>query len=124
MMESLLDLIRPATSVRATTPGKFDPKHRSAAPPLFHTDGDLLPLVTALAIDEASLALGTALMTPGDIELHFLHGHDLLTSVIFIHPRWLRWTSWSADARLRDPASLVAWLSSHGWNPPPTYVAG
>jgi len=57
-------------------------------------------------------------MTPGDLDLSFLDGHDLLATVTYIYPTIIRWRGWGADARLAEAAELAAWLVERGWRPP------
>lgn len=83
------------------------------------TDGpSLTRLRGCLAVDGQSLAQQISLMTPGSLELSFMSGRDVLTTVIFIWPNFLRWSSWTSDARLADGSRLIAWLTEHGWHPP------
>jgi hypothetical protein len=55
-------------------------------------------------------------MTPGVLDLHFFHGHDLRATVSYIPHDLIRWSGWRFDARLLDPARLVKWLTDRGWS--------
>ncbi|APR82254.1 Hypothetical protein A7982_07603 [Minicystis rosea] len=57
-------------------------------------------------------------MTPGVLALYFTDGHELLADVSYLYPNFIRWRGWSSDARLVDPAALIAWLVEHGWQAP------
>ncbi|MDX6280750.1 MAG: hypothetical protein QOH03_1821, partial [Kribbellaceae bacterium] len=84
----------------------------------------LVALHGALMVDRASLAEQIALMSPGDITLAFFgQGHDLLTTCTYVHPGFLRWRPWGADARLADPDARPQGLLARGWQPPSTSVS-
>ena len=113
-------MLREATSVRVTRVGQFDPKHRKKSKPLFiESDPEALEsLRGCFAIFEESLLRQAALMTPGDLDLNFLAGHDLITKVTYIFPDFLRWRPWGFDAKLVDGTKLTAWLVERGWKEP------
>ena len=71
-----------------------------------------------LEVDEGSFVENLALMTPGVLDLTFSVGHELLATISYIYPSFIRWRGWSSDARLVNPADLIAWLVDHGWRAP------
>ncbi|MDI1484518.1 hypothetical protein [Polyangium sp. y55x31] len=71
-----------------------------------------------LEVDEGAFAEDLALMTPGVLDLTFSAGHELLATISYIYPSFIRWRGWSSDARLVNPADLIAWLVDHGWRAP------
>jgi hypothetical protein len=115
-MMDVLAVAREATSVRATRPGSFNPLRRSDSRPLFVvTDLESLHrLIECLSIDHDSFAEMFALMTPGDLEFHFMRGHELLASITYIHPGLVRWSGWPYDALLQSSTGIVEWLTAHG----------
>jgi hypothetical protein len=105
-----------ASAVVATRVNEFDPRRRAPDKPLFTVSkpDSLDALRLCLSVDEKSLTDEIALMTPGDLQLNFLRRHDLLTSVIFIRPGFLRWADSPFDARLLDGGALETWLAAQG----------
>ncbi len=118
---ALTTAITNATSVRVTHVGELDPRHRGRTKPLFvATDSAALEhLRRCIEVDDRSFAEGSVLMTPGVLDLNFVVGRELLATVSYIHPDFIRWRGWSSDARLVHPGELIAWLVSHGWKAPP-----
>lgn len=114
----LSTVVADASSVRATRAGALNPRNRKNAETLFvvFDVASLTFLRDALAIDRDSLAEKYALMTPGDLDLHFFRGHELLATVTYVAPSFVRWNGWPFDARLSDKERLAAWLTEHGWS--------
>jgi hypothetical protein len=115
------ELLASARSVRVVAGPTFDEQHRSHQHTLLvESAADAIrDLRVALQIEPDSLAEQLALMTPGDVTVAlFADGHSLVTTVTYIHPGYLRWRPWGADARLADPSALPGWLSARGWEPP------
>jgi len=118
----LAELIASVTSVRVVSGPTFEERHRSGQYTLFiESAADAIrDLRVALQIDPDSLAEQYSLMTPGDVTMAlFAEGHSLVTTLTYIHPAYLRWAPWGADALLADPSGLPGWLSARGWEPPP-----
>jgi len=108
------------TSARVVAGAAFDERHRSHQTTLAIESSSeaLASLRSALHIDAHSLLEAHAFMTPGEPTLAlFGQGHDLLATVTYLHPGFLRWRPWGADARLADPEALPRWLASRGWTP-------
>jgi hypothetical protein len=118
----LAKVLADATSVRVSRVGAFDPRRRSRSETLFavREATSLDRLRRSLEINEASLAEGWLMTTPGDLDFNFLKDHDLIARVTFIYPDYVRWLGWDADAKLRDPDGVVSWLEHHGWHAPPS----
>jgi len=118
--ERLVELLSPATSLRGTAVGGFEPRHRGQTRDLLQVSrhDELKHLIELLSFDEDSLGEHVSLMTPGDIQLNFLAGHKPLASIVLILPQFLRWDALPHDARLLDPPALEAWLAAHGWQSP------
>ena len=119
MPVNLLDVVATARSVRICRVGSFDPRHRSLNESIgvVADEASLDRLRESLAIDEHSLTEQICLMTPGSLDLIFTNGHDVVASVTFIWPNFLRWSSWGSDARLNRGELLVDWLTAVGWKP-------
>ncbi len=105
--------------MRVTRVGEFDPRRRTK--PLFVVSDSaaLEHLRRYLAVDDQSFSEEVALMTPGVLDLNFVIGHELLATVSYLYPDFIRWRGWTSDVRLVNPAELLAWLASHGWRAPP-----
>jgi hypothetical protein len=114
----LINVIADARSVRITGVGAFDPRKREkAATAALVTDPTVLDVLRdVLVIAPESLAEEISLMTPGDLDMHFFGGHELLASVTFVANNHLRWRGWPFDARLREPERLGRWLREQGWS--------
>jgi hypothetical protein len=117
---SLAGIIAQATSMRASEVGEFNPRLRGHSPALFVVTerAALLQIGACLTVDEASLAQRHAWMTPGIVQLNFLKGHSLLTSVVFIYSDFLRWPEGGPDARLANSKGLMQSLVACGWRTP------
>jgi hypothetical protein len=114
-----------ADTVRVTKE-PFNPKRRHDAELLFTTSdtAEIAELKLALSIDPASLEELIAWMTMPLLEINFMRGRELLTSVGYLFGEYLRWPGWgpdALDARLRNPEQLERWLMRHGWRPPPGF---
>ena len=111
--------------MRATLVGDFDPARRSESKTLFiiHDRVKLAELGTHLRVDEGMLEQQISLMTQGDLQLNFLSGHALLTSVSYIFADFLRWKQGGPDARLVNPLALVRSLVDAGWESPLAQMA-
>jgi hypothetical protein len=109
-----------ATAVRVTRVADFDPRERASHRPIVVVSDlpSLERLRGCLAIDRASLEEKHSWMTPGDVDLNFLAGHELLATVTYLSPTYVRWRRWGSDARLEDPRELAAWLVEQGWRSP------
>ncbi|GLY19734.1 hypothetical protein LWF15_30730 [Kineosporia rhizophila] len=76
-----------------------------------HDDEAAQGLRRALAVSSLS---DFACMCAGDLALEFLDaGGEHLTVVRVDHPGSIGWARWQGEARVRDPAALQGWLSSH-----------
>jgi hypothetical protein len=115
--ETLKRLLGTATSMRATE-GGFDPKRRGDSKTLFIIDEriKLAELVAHLEVDESCLDRRIHLMTTGTLQLNFLDGHSLITSVDYIFSDFLRWSEGGSDAQLINPLGLVRFLVDAGWD--------
>ena len=116
MTGDLSSSIANATSVRITQVGAFNPRHRRSSEPIAVVSDipSLDRLHSCLGVDVESLNQQWQLMTPGDVDLNVLVGHELVATVTFIYPDFLRWRGWGADARLCNGAELAAWLVERG----------
>jgi len=109
------------TSARVVAGATFDERHRKQQKTLAveSSSAALADLRLALSIDADSLLDGINWMTPGEPTLAlFGEGRELLATVTYLHPDFIRWRPWGADARLADPEALCRWLASRGWAPP------
>jgi hypothetical protein len=116
--EALDRAIASATSVRAFAVGAFDPKRRDRSNPVLVVVDPLrlANLREALAVSPKSLESVTDVMTCGVLDLCFLVGHTLITTVTYLEggPDMIRWSQWSGDVELKSPNSLSAWLADNG----------
>jgi hypothetical protein len=116
MADELSGVIQRATSVRIAEVVVPDPgdgarrrTHAVVSDPIA-----LHGLLQCLAIDARSFDEQISLMTPGDLNLHFMDGHDLVATVTLILPSFIRWARWPSDARLANADGLTVWLRERG----------
>ena len=117
--EALDRVIATATTMRAHAAGAFDPKRRSKSKPtLVVTDPSLLvSLRQALVVSPASQDSVIDVMTCGVLDLCFLDGHSLITTVTYLGgggPDMIRWSGWPGDVELVSGNALADWLAANG----------
>jgi hypothetical protein len=109
-----------ACSVRIVAGGQYEERDHERFPPLIVERDEIAvrELVALLQVRATDFDKRYSFMTPGDLTLAFYDsGHDLLTTVTFLHPDLLRWNDWPGDAGLIESGKLTDWLTQRGWAP-------
>jgi hypothetical protein len=110
-MTSLSVVLAGARRVRVVAGGTFDHRHRNAQETLAAEDDPEAVASLREALQTARDDDGFSFMTPGDVTFAFYgEGHDLLATVTYLAPDFIRWRGADHDLQLSDGPAVWAWL--------------